>query len=110
MLQSVQRVRNRLRLVRWVALADALLLIALVTASLTHDRELVRVLGPLHGGNFLLLLTLAGVGAADGLWRWWFPLAVLLTGGPLGALLGEWRIGRNLQGQAASSQEPEGTR
>ncbi|MBC8163982.1 MAG: hypothetical protein H7Z42_22460 [Roseiflexaceae bacterium] len=93
----VQRARRRLRLIRWVALADALLLVALVAASLNGNRELVRILGPLHGGNFLLLLTLAGVGAVDGLWRWWFPIAVLLSGGPLGALIGEWQIGRGLR-------------
>lgn len=92
-----QRALRRLRLVRWVALLDALLLVALVASSLFGNRELVRVLGPLHGGNFLLLLTLAGVGAIDGVWRWWFPLVILLTGGPIGALFGEWRIAHQIR-------------
>ena len=89
--QSRQR---RLRLVRWVALADGVLLASLLVASFTGARDWVSLLGPLHGGNFLLLLTVVGVGAADGLWGWWFPALVLVTAGPLGALVGEWLIGR----------------
>lgn len=91
-----QRTRRRLQIVRWVALADALLLVTLVTASLMDNREWVSVLGPLHGGNFMLLLTIVGVGAVDKLWSWWFPVGVFFTGGPLGALIGEWIISRRL--------------
>ncbi|MEM8532746.1 MAG: DUF3817 domain-containing protein [Chloroflexota bacterium] len=91
-----QRTRRRLQIVRWVALADALLLVTLVTASLMDNREWVSVLGPLHGGNFMLLLTIVGVGAVDKLWNWWFPVGVFFTGGPLGALIGEWIISRRL--------------
>ena len=87
------------------ASADALLLVALVTSSLTGNRELVRLLGPVHGGTFLLLLTLAGVGAVDGMWRWWFPVAIFFTGGPIGAIIGEWQIGKRLDGQNETHQE-----
>ena len=89
-----QQRRRRLRLVRWVALCDVVLLAALLFASFTGAREWVSLLGPLHGGNFLLLLTVVGVGAADGLWGWWLLFAVLVTAGPLGALVGEWWIAR----------------
>lgn len=85
---------RRLRLVWWVALVDCVLLASLLVASFTGARDWVSILGPLHGGNFLLLLTIVGVGAADGLWGWWFPAAVLVTAGPLGALVGEWIITR----------------
>jgi hypothetical protein len=88
--------RRRLIIVRWVAVVDLLLLIGLVTASLTGNRELVRILGPIHGGNFLLLCTIAAVGAFDGFWRWWLPAIIFLTGGPVGALIGEWYIGRQI--------------
>jgi hypothetical protein len=98
--ERVEQLQRRLSLVRWVALADFLLLALLLTASFTGARGWVSLLGPLHGGNFLLLLTLVGLGAVDGLWRWWFPALVLVTGGPLGAWLGEWIIGRRLQGTA----------
>lgn len=94
-----QRTRRRLLIVRWVALADVLLLVTLVTASLMDNREWVSLLGPLHGGNFMLLLTLVGVGAVDKLWNWWFPVGVFFTGGPLGALIGEWIISRRLARQ-----------
>lgn len=105
--ELAQRVRRRLRLVRWVALADAVLLVVLVGSSLVGNRDLVRLLGPIHGGNFLLLLTVVGVGALDGLWRWWFPALVLLTGGPPGALIGEWRILRRLATHGAASTRQE---
>jgi hypothetical protein len=94
--EDTEQIRRRLQLVRWVALADFLLLALLLTASFAGARSWVSLLGPLHGGNFLLLLTLVGLGAVDGLWRWWFPALVLVTGGPLGAWLGEWMISRRL--------------
>jgi hypothetical protein len=96
-----EQTRRRLRLVRWLAIADALLLVALVASSLSGRRDLVSVLGPLHGANFLVLLVVVGTATVDGLWSWWFPLAVLVTGGPLGALVGEWVIGRRLAATAA---------
>lgn len=89
-------VLRRLRIVRWVALADALLLVALVTSSLLDRRDLVSVLGPVHGGNFLLLVVLTYTGAADGLWGWWFLAATMFSGGPLGAFIGERVIVRRL--------------
>ena len=85
---------RRLRWVRWVALADVVLLGLLLFASFNGQREWVSLLGPLHGGNFLLLLTIVSVGVFDELWGWWFPLIVLLTAGPPGALVGEWIIQR----------------
>lgn len=90
-------VLRRLRFVRWVALADALLLVALVSSSLSGRRDLVSVLGPVHGGNFLLLVALVYTGAADRLWGWWFLAATFLTGGPPGALIGEWVILKRLK-------------
>ncbi|NOK63865.1 MAG: hypothetical protein GFH27_549357n32 [Chloroflexi bacterium AL-W] len=98
-LTTTQRTRRPLQIVRWVALANALLLVTLVTASVMDNREWVSVLGPLHGGNFMLLLTIVGVGAVDKLWSWWFPVGVFFTGGPLGALIGEWIISRRLARQ-----------
>lgn len=91
-----ERARRRLSIVRWFALADLLLLMTLTAASFAGNRELVAVLGPIHGGNFVLLLVLVGTAAADGLWSWWFPAGVLFTGGPIGALIGERLVSRRL--------------
>ena len=99
--RSDTAILRRLRVVRWVALADALLLIALVSASLLGNRELVGVLGPVHGGNFLALIVLIFTGANDGLWGWWFLALTFFTGGPPGAWIGEALISRRL----ARSQE-----
>lgn len=99
--QHTERLSRRLRIVRVVALVDFVLLLALVSAALTGQREMVQILGPLHGINFLLLLVIVGVGAIDGVWEWWFPVAVLLTAGPPGAFLGEWIMRRRVRTQKA---------
>jgi hypothetical protein len=91
-----ERARRRLSIVRWFALLDLLLLGILTAASFAGNRELVGIIGPIHGGNFVLLLVLVGTAAADGLWSWWFPAGVLLTGGPIGALIGERLVSRRL--------------
>ncbi len=99
------RVRRRLGIVRWFALLDGALLIVLVTAAVTGQRNVVHVVGPVHGINFLLLLVLAGTAAIDGLWGWWFPALILVTAGPIGALIGEWVIGRRLTAHPAQAGE-----
>ena len=96
-IQQNERIYRRLRIVRIVALVDLVLLIALVSAALSGKREIVSILGPLHGINFLLLLVIAGTAAIDGFWGWWFPAAILLTAGPPGAFLGEWILHRRIQ-------------
>lgn len=90
-------VLRRLRGVRVAAAADAVLLAALLAASAAGARGAVSILGPLHGGNFLVLLLLTVTGAADRAWPWWFPAAVFATGGPLGALVGERVLLRRLR-------------
>jgi len=95
--------RRRLGLVRILTLADALLLIALLVASFTETRDLVSVLGPVHGLTFLALLYQCARGAGEGLWGWWFPLVVVVTFGPPGSFIGERRIRRALPGVPESS-------
>lgn len=91
-----QRVQSRLRIVQWAAWVDLILLIALLVSAFSKQRDFVHVLGPLHGINFLLLVVIVGTAALDGLWSWWFPLAVFFTGGAPGALIGEWIIKRRI--------------
>ena len=100
-IQQTERVYRRLRIVRLVAFVDLVLLLVLVSAALTGKREVVHVLGPLHGINYLLLLVIVGTAAIDGIWGWWFPIAILLTAGPPGAFVGEWIIHRRIKKQNA---------
>jgi Domain of unknown function (DUF3817) len=89
-------VRRRLDLIRAVAIADALLLVALVIAALNDAEGVVNWLGPIHGVGYLILLFLCARGAGERLWGWWFPAIVVVTLGPPGSLIGDVRIRRRL--------------
>lgn len=92
------KVKRRLKVVRYVAIPDFILLVALVAASrFFNNRELVSILGPIHGINFLLLVMVVSLGAVDKLWKWWFPLITFFTGGPIGAFIGEVIVSRQLK-------------
>ena len=95
-MQKSERVRKRLRIVQVVALVDFVLLVTLISAAVTRQQNIVHILGPLHGINFLLLLVIVATAALDGLWGWWFPVLVLLTAGPPGAFIGEWLLYRRI--------------
>lgn len=105
--QRTERIYRRLRTLRLMALVDLVLLLALVSSALTGQRELVQILGPLHGINFLLLLVIVVLGAVDGIWAWWFPVAVFLTAGPPGAFIGEWIIARRINAQNVLDERKE---
>ena len=69
---------------------DALLLVVLVyVAFVDRSDAAVSAIGPLHGLGFLALLGLTGYGAQNAYWGWWFPAVVLVTGGPLGSIVGD---------------------
>lgn len=91
------RTRNLLRQVAMVALLDFALLVPLVASSLADAEGLISVLGPLHGIGFLVELYLTVRGAGERLWGWWFPLLVIVTAGPLGALIGHRVVSRRLE-------------
>ncbi len=95
--ENAAGVRRRLDVIRIVALLDAALLIVLVIAAVSGAEGLVSVLGPIHGVGFVALLGLTAKGSMDGRWGWWFPIAVLVTGGPLGSIVGELRVRRQLR-------------
>jgi hypothetical protein len=82
--------RRLLNTVLIVGIVDAALLVALLYfAVVDRSDAAVHVLGPVHGIGYLLLLGLTGRGAVEGQWGWWFPALVLITGGPIGTLVGE---------------------
>lgn len=93
-------VRRWLNVVAVVAVVDALLLVPLVIAAVTHAEGTVNILGPLHGTGFLILLGLVVRGTLRGYWGWWFPAITVVTLGPPGCLIGDVRIRRRLRAGA----------
>ncbi len=89
-------VRRLVNIVAIVAFLDFLLLIPLVYASLSNNHELVSILGPAHGVGFLIELGLTLRGLQQRMWGWWFPVIVVITAGPLGALIGHRKVTRQL--------------
>ena len=87
---------RRLNVIAVVAIADALLLGVLLWASFSDRESAVHVLGPIHGLGFVALLYLCIAGAVEQRWGWWYPLIVLVTGGPLGSLIGDWIVRRRI--------------
>ena len=93
--------------VRWIAIVDAVLLVPLLWATFTHNEDVIDVLGPIHGVGFLVLMGLVGIGALNKLWGWWFPVITLVTAGPLGSLIGEWKVRQGVRKtQAARAASP----
>jgi len=89
--------RRALNLVLAVGIADALLLVVLLyVAFVDRSDAAVSVLGPIHGVGYLILLYLTVTGAAAKRWAWWFPAIVLVTGGPLGSIVGDTILRRQL--------------
>ncbi|MEA2229664.1 MAG: hypothetical protein QOH46_331 [Solirubrobacteraceae bacterium] len=92
---SARARRSALNIVLAVGVIDGLLLLVLLyVAFVDRNESAISVLGPIHGLGYIYLLYLTGTGAMRGMWGWWFPGVVLITGGPLGSLLGELRLRR----------------
>ncbi|MEJ7894576.1 MAG: DUF3817 domain-containing protein [Solirubrobacteraceae bacterium] len=80
-----------------VGILDALLLVALLyVAVIDRNESAISVLGPIHGLGFVALLGLTGYGAREEYWGWWYPGIVLVTGGPLGTIVGDVILRRQL--------------
>jgi hypothetical protein len=80
-----------------VGIADALLLVVLVYfAFIDRSDNAVHVLGPIHGLGFLALVALTANGALQKLWGWWFPALVVVTGGPIGSIVGDLVLRKRL--------------
>ena len=101
---EAQQVLRWLVIVRWIALADLVLLIVLLVASFANNEELVQIVGLTHGIVFLALIAIVGIGAVQKLWSWWFLVGTLITTGPPGALVGEVLIGRKAKAILATSK------
>jgi integral membrane protein len=90
--------RRLLNAVLVVGVTDFLLLLVLLYfAWIADDDGVVSILGPIHGIGFLALLYLTYRGALERFWPWWFPAMVLVTGGPVGSLIGELVLRRRIR-------------
>ena len=91
-----------LNIIAWVAVIDVILLIPLVWASrwVAERHDIVAVLGPVHGFLFIVLIGLCAYGSMQKWWGWWFPILVVVTLGPLGSLIGDWIIRRQIRAEA----------
>jgi hypothetical protein len=103
--QTRTRMPNRSQLLTVVlacGVADAVLLAVLIFfAFIDRERTVVAVVGTTHGLNFLALLALTAWGACQRLRSWSFPIAVALTLGPPGSILGEIRLRRRVANKPA---------
>ena len=89
--------RRKLNVVLAVGIADALLLVVLLYVAVVDRNEgAISVIGPIHGLGFVALLWLTYQGAREERWPWWFPGIVLVTGGPLGSIVGDVILRRRL--------------
>jgi integral membrane protein len=84
-----------------VGVLDALLLgVLLYVAFVDRNDTAVSIIGPIHGLGFLALLGLTAHGAMQRFWGWWYPAAVLVTGGPLGTIAGDVVLRRRVRSAA----------
>jgi hypothetical protein len=95
--------RRLLNIVLAVGIADFLLLLVLLyVAWIDRSDSAISIIGPIHGIGFVALLFLTFRGAVERFWGWWFPAIVLVTGGPIGTLVGDVVIRRRMR----SAPEP----
>jgi TRAP-type C4-dicarboxylate transport system permease small subunit len=71
--------------------------VLLCVAFIDRNAAAASIIGPLHGLGFLLLLGMTGAGAYRRYWGWCFPALGLITGGPIGSLVGEVVLRRRVR-------------
>lgn len=93
---ALAKMRRLVDAIAIVAVLDAVLLGFLLWASFTDRDGLVGILGPIHGAGFVALLVICARGVGTERWGWWFPALIVVTLGPLGSLIGDYRVRRAL--------------
>lgn len=85
---------KKLNLIRWLAVADAILLLGLIyVAFVDRSDSAVSIIGPIHGVGVLAQMYYAAVGAGEGRWGWWFVGLVVV---PFGGVAGDLKLRRDL--------------
>ena len=70
---------------------------ALHSACKSGNHDVVALLGPIHGFLFIGLIGMVAWGSIQKWWGWWFPAIVVITLGPIGSLIGDWIVRRELR-------------
>ena len=83
------QIKRRLNVILVLAIVDAVLLVPLLAHRFADLDVPVFPIGMAHGLLFIALVGLCAKGALDKLWGWWFPIVTVITGGPLGSIVGE---------------------
>jgi len=91
---------RRLNIILVLAIVDAVLLVPLLLHRFADLDIPVGPVGMTHGLLFIALVLLCAKGALDRLWGWWFPAVTVITGGPLGSIVGDLVIRRKLAATA----------
>jgi len=88
--QTYPAYRTALNRLLAIGIADAILLVVLLYFAFVADNDsAVSVIGPIHGIGFLALVALSLQGIGKGWWGWWFPAVIVVTGGPVGSIVGD---------------------
>jgi hypothetical protein len=87
---------RRLNIILVLAIVDAVLLVPLLLHRFGDLDIPVFPIGMTHGLLFIALVGLCAKGALDGLWGWWFPAVTVITGGPLGSIVGDIVVRRRV--------------
>jgi hypothetical protein len=91
---------RRLNIILVLAIVDAVLLVPLLLHRFADVDIPVFPIGMTHGLLFIALVGFCAKGALDGLWGWWFPAVTVITGGPLGSIVGDIVVRRRMTGRA----------
>ncbi len=93
--------RRQVNLIAVVAIVDVFLLIPLLWAAIGDRESVISILGPIHGAGFVVLLALVIRGVGNNRWGWWWPLLVAITFGPIGSLIGDLVVRREIDSASA---------
>lgn len=85
---------RRLNIILVLAIIDGVLLVPLLLHRFADLDVPVFPIGMTHGLLFIALVGLCAKGALDKLWGWWFPAITVISGGPLGSIIGDIIIRR----------------
>lgn len=86
--------KRKLDHIRWAAIVDGLLLVALIYGVVVDSDSISPIVGPIHGLGVILLIYLTAKGAGEERWPWWFAGISVI---PFATLVGEVFVRRQVE-------------